>query len=465
MEFNEKNLKQYSVPEWFQDAKFGIFIHYGIYSVPGFGDEWYGHWMYLKDTKSWGGDNIYGYHQMTYGGPEEFGYKDFIPLFTKDLLKFRDNSMAKQWAKLFQDSGAKYVVPVGIHHDSFALYDSAVQNEFNSVRQADVDYCGLLKAACQERGLHFGISNHFAENIWFFDKILAEGTDVTDPHYSQLYGSGLSVEDHVKKWYAISMEIIEKYHPEIIYYDFDLQKPEFAAYKRKMLANYYNLAEEAKDLNGVVCCYKYGAFEDGEALLDVERGALQGIRELYWQTDTSVGTKSWGYTKNEIFGSARRYLCELVDTVSKNGNMLLNIGPMPDGTIPKKAQQILLEIGAWLQKNGAAVYATRPWKVHGEGPNTNGATGAFSGEVCYSCEDIRYTRSKDSHIVYAIVMDKPKRDTILLTRYRQLPKKVEFLATETQLDFALTGDGLVIGLGETWKAIDGLFALKITEFL
>lgn len=463
--FQEDNLKEYVVPEWFQDAKFGIFIHYGVYSEPGFGDEWYGHWMYLKDTKSWGGDDIHAYHQKTYGGVEKFGYKDFIPQFAKDLQKFRDHEMPKQWAELFKQAGARYVVPVGIHHDSFALYSSDVQNEYNSVRQAGVDYCGLLQSACKEQGLHFGISNHFAENVWFFEKLLSAGTDITDPRFSQLYGSGLTLQQHVEKWYAISMEIIEKYHPEVIYYDFDLQKPEFAQLKRRMLANYYNLAEKAEDLNGVVCCYKYGAFEDGEALLDVERGALQEIRPLYWQTDTSVGTKSWGYTKNEVFGSPYRYLCELVDTVSKNGNMLLNIGPMPDGTIPEQARQILLEIGAWLEKNGEAIYATHPWKVHGEGPGTNGATGAFSGEVHYSWEDIRYTRSKDGHSVYAIVMGKPERDTVLLKEYQQLPENVVLLESDAVLDYELTREGLCIHLGDNAKTICGMFALKISDIL
>ena len=457
--FDENNLKNYVVPEWFEDAKFGIFIHYGVYSEPGFGDEWYGHWMYLRETKSWGGDDIYEYHRKTYGGVEKFGYKDFIPKFIEDIRKYRDYGMAEQWAELFKQAGAKYVMPVGIHHDSFALYDSDVQSEYNSVKQAGIDYCGLLKDACNNQGLHFGISNHFAENRWFFDKVLAAGTDITDPAYRQLYGFGLTEEEHVKKWYDISMEIIGKYHPELIYYDFDLQKPEYVPYKRKMLANYYNMEQDSEELNGVICCYKYGAFEDGEAILDVERGALQGIREMHWQTDTSVGTKSWGYTKNEVFGSPHRYLCELVDTVSKNGNMLLNIGPMPDGTIPEKAREILLKIGKWLQVNGEAIYATRPWKVYGEGPNVNGAKGEFSGEVLYDANDIRYTRSKDHKYVYGIVMGKADKDVIVLTEYRELPESVEILATGHPLAFELTENGLKIYLKENMP--DDMFVIKI----
>ena len=459
--FNENNLKNYTVPEWYEDAKFGIFIHYGVYSEPGFGDEWYGHWMYLKDAKSWGGDDIYHYHEKEYGGVHNFGYKDFIPKFAEDIRRFHDNLMAEQWAQLFLRSGAKYVMPVGIHHDSFALYDSNIQNEYNSVKIAGVDYCGLLQKACKKLGLHFGISNHFAENRWFFDKEQGAGTDIEDTRYSQLYGYGLTEEEHVKKWYDISMEIIEKYHPELIYYDFDLQKPEYLPYRRKMLAAYYNMEQEDGKLNGVVCCYKYGAFEDGEAVLDVERGALKGIREMHWQTDTSVGTKSWGYTKNEVFGSARRYLCELVDTVSKNGNFLLNIGPMADGTIPKKAQEILEEMGQWLERNGEAVYHTRPWRVFGEGPNIDRVKGEFSDEIEYSSCDIRYTRSKDGAYVYAIVMGKPKEDEIVLSEYHEFPKSAELLEFHQRLEYTVLDGKLKILLRNIGKMIDDIFVIKI----
>ncbi len=459
--FNENNLKNYVVPEWFEDAKFGIFIHYGVYSKPGYGDEWYGHWMYLKDSKSWGGDDIYHYHKNTYGGVQNFGYKDFIPMFMKDIQSFRDNSMADKWAKLFKRAGAKYVMPVGIHHDSVALYQSDIQKEYNSVSLAGVDYCRLLQTACKNQGLHFGISNHFAENIWFFDKEHGEDTDIVNPQYSELYGYGLTEEEHVKKWYDISMEIIEKYHPELIYYDFDLQKPEYAVYRRKMLAEYYNMEKNARELNGVVCCYKYNAFENGEAVLDVERGALSNIREMHWQTDTSVGTKSWGYTKNEVFGSTHRYLCELVDTVSKNGNLLLNIGPMPDGTIPREAREILEGMGRWLEKNQEAIFGTRPWSVFGEGPHVNSVKGEFSDEVVYDVRDVRYTRSKDGAYVYAIFMGKPLENEILLSEYHELPKSVELLETHQKLECMLSGGKLRVMLKESKEKIDGMFVLKI----
>lgn len=124
---------KYEVPEWYRDAKFGIFIHYGVYSVPAFGDEWYGHWMYIPNSSSYGNSDIYTYHKQTYGGAEKMGYKDFIPDFQKGIKQWHDNNGAEQWAKLFEEAGAKYVVPVGIHHDSYALYNSDIQKTYNSV--------------------------------------------------------------------------------------------------------------------------------------------------------------------------------------------------------------------------------------------------------------------------------------------------------------------------------------------
>ena len=191
---------QYEVPEWYRDAKFGIFIHYGVYSVPAYGDEWYGHWMYSPDGNTYGGDNIYDYHKATYGGAEKTGYKDFIPDFVKGITTWQSNNGAEQWAELFNEAGAKYVVPVGIHHDSFALYNSDIQTTYNSVTAANVDYLGLLKDALAQYEIKFGISNHFAENDWFFDETYGEGTDMVNPEYAELYGTGGSkTKEHIEK--------------------------------------------------------------------------------------------------------------------------------------------------------------------------------------------------------------------------------------------------------------------------
>ena len=245
--YTRDNLDLYGTPEWWRDAKFGIFIHYGIYSIPAYGDEWYGHWMYMKGTSAYGGSDIYAYHKRTYGGAEKFGYKDFIPDFLEALKKGTSENMAESWAELFYNAGAKYVMPVGIHHDSFALYDSDVQTTYSSVNLAGIDYISNLQKAVKAKGMKFGISNHFAENDWFFDDASGVGTDVADKKYSELYGTGGDkTEAHVRKWFDISMEIMNKYHPDIIYYDFDLSNAAFDRYKDAnrflMLSNYYNLS-------------------------------------------------------------------------------------------------------------------------------------------------------------------------------------------------------------------------------
>ena len=222
----------YEVPEWYRDAKFGIFIHYGVYSVPAFGDEWYGHWMYIPNTSSYGNSDIYTHHLETYGGASAVGYKDFIPDFLKGISAWQARGGAAEWADLFAAAGAKYVVPVGIHHDSFALYASDIQKTYNSAAGAGVDYLAELKREVTARDMKFGVSNHFAENDWFFDEVSGKDTDLTDPAYAELYGAGGGkTEEHVKKWYAISMEIIEKYRPDLIYYDFDLVNDAFNTYE------------------------------------------------------------------------------------------------------------------------------------------------------------------------------------------------------------------------------------------
>ncbi len=418
-QYEVTNLDTYSVPEWYRDAKFGIFIHYGVYSVPAYGDEWYGHWMYIPDNNVYGGSNIYMHHQETYGGAENFGYKDFIPEFNDNLKAYKENNMAQNWAELFYNAGAKYVMPVGIHHDSFALYNSDIQTTYNSVTQAGVDYIGDLQSACKEYDMKFGISNHFGENDWFFDDFYAGNSDLSLKNedgslvYGELYGDGQSKsEAHLHKWFDISMEIIEKYNPDIIYYDFDLVNDDFNKYsdanRYLMLAKYYNHGLE-NNPDGVVCCNKHEAFTQAQAVLDKERSSLSDINPTPWQTDTSVGKKSWGYTTDDIYRSGEDFIGLLVDIVSKNGNLLLNVGPKADGTMPAEVENTLLTIGNWLNTYGDAIYATRPWLVAGEGPTT-----VTTDDFTYTSKDIRFTRSKDNSKLYITALAAPDSDKMVV---------------------------------------------------
>ncbi|MCD8120602.1 MAG: alpha-L-fucosidase [Lachnospiraceae bacterium] len=472
-DFTEDTLNEYEVPEWFRDAKFGIFIHYGVYSVPAYGDEWYGHWMYMEGTVSYGGSDIFTHHLKTYGGASEWGYKDFIPLFVEGLEAYKENNMAEEWAALFAEAGAQYVMPVGIHHDSFALYDSDVQTTYNSVTQAGVDYIADLQEAVTAYGMKFGISNHFAENDWFFDDASGAGTDLAEKNedgslvYGELYGDGLTKSSaHVHKWYDISMEIIEKYHPDLIYYDFDLVYDAFDTYddanRYLMLANYYNQAAEYNP-DGVVCCYKNGAFTQAEAMLESERSSLSYINPTPWQSDTSIGQKSWGYTTDDIYRSGEELIGALVDIVSKNGNLLLNVGPEADGTIPDEVKETLLTIGAWLETYGDAIYATRPWLIAGEGPTNN------SGDTyVFQSTDIRFTKSKDNTTLYATALAAPTTDTMVITSLNFEAwdaSTIERIALidgddRVELTWTQTEEGLAISIPQ--DELDGPYSVEIT---
>lgn len=413
----DKVLSAYETPEWYMDAKFGIFIHYGVYSVPAHGDEWYGHWMYLTDDGD-GDCEIYDYHTAKYGGASVFGYKDFIPAFNEALLTYKANDTANTWAQLFSDTGAKYVVAVGMHHDSFALYDSDVQKTYNSVTQCGVDYIGDLQAACKNLNMKFGISNHFAENDWYFADGTHETTDLTDKAYQELYGTGYTTKQHVRKWYDISMEIIDKYQPDLIYYDFNLQDERFDTYNNAnrylMLSNYYEASANWENCDGVVCNYKFNAFTPATAVLDKERSVQPEIFEYYWQTDTSIGKNAWGYVDDEEYRSGEEFICALVDVVSKNGNLLLNVGPMADGTIPTQALECLNTIGEWLNKYGDAIYNTRAWTTYGEGDSVN-----EGDSYIYTDKDLRFTVSKDSKSLYCTAMAAPTLDKMTITTLKQ----------------------------------------------
>ena len=458
---------RYEVPEWYRDAKFGIFIHYGVYSVPAFGDEWYGHWMYIPNTSSYGNSDIYTHHLETYGGAKKMGYKDFIPDFLAGIKKWSAGGGAAQWAELFSAAGAKYVVPVGIHHDSFALYDSDVQKTYNSVAGAGVDYLAELRREVTARDMKFGVSNHFAENDWFFDEEAGKDTDLTDPAYAELYGvGGGKTREHVEKWFAISTEIIEKYRPDLIYYDFDLGNDAFNTYEDAnrylMLTNYYAAAGNREGCEGVVCNYKFDAFTQQEAVLDKEREALGEIQPIPWQSDTSVGAKSWGYVTDEVYRTGEEFIGALIDVVSKNGNLLLNVGPMADGTIPPESRKIMETIGAWLGTYGDAIYATRPWTVCGDGDAQN--TG---DSYVYTGRDIRFTKSKDGDRLYVSALGAPENGRLAvktLNRRRWSAETVESIClldgeNRIPLTWTQTEDALEITLPD---GINGACAAEIT---
>jgi len=404
------SLQKYQQPQWYKDAKFGIFIHWGVYSVPGFGSEWYPRLMYQQK------EPVFANHIKTFGAQDKFGYKDFIPKFKAEKWD------PAAWAHLFKEAGAQYVVPVAEHHDGFSMYDSGL-SDWTAVKMGPKrDVIGDLSKAVRAEGLHFGLSSHRAEHNFFFDGGRTIRSDVNDPKYASLYGPAhhwfeVKGDNHqlvddwtyvspawTADWLARATELVEKYKPEIVYYDWWIGQPNFRPRVTEFAAFYYNYAA-AHGYTGVINFKDY-SLEWKSGVRDFERGQLASIEPDHWQTDTSISKLSWGYIENDQYQPPDFLVHQLIDIVSKNGNLLLNIGPKPDGTIPDQIQTTLKEMGSWLKVNGEAIYGTTPWKVYGEGP-TKIIAGAFHDQDTkpYTTEDFRFTQKGNT--VYAIGMGCP----------------------------------------------------------
>ena len=449
-----ESLQKYEVPEWYKDAKFGIFIHWGAYSVPAFGNEWYPRNMYVPESPE------YKHHVATYGSQDKFGYKDFLPMFKAEHFD------PAAWAELFKKSGAKYVVPVAEHHDGFSMYDSGLSDWTAAKMGPHRDTTGELGKAVRAAGLHFGVSSHRVEHNFFLGVGRTIPSDVNDPQYAAFYGpahnwlsaqQGVPLNDDftyvssawADDWLARSAELVEKYHPDIVYFDWWIGQASIRPNLTKFAAFYYNSSLKYGDHVGVIN-YKDYAMQEHSAVLDLERGQLGDIRPLYWQTDTSVSNKSWGYIKDDTFKSPEFVVHQLIDIVSKNGNLLLNIGPRSDGTIPEEVQQVLLDVGAWLNVNGESIYGTRPWRIYGEGP-TKVAAGSFhdTDTTRYTAEDFRFTTK--GNVLYAIGLGWPTNGEAVIhalasTAGSEHIQSVTLLGSDAKLQFDQRSDGLHVRL-------------------
>ena len=440
-----ESLKKYNTPDWFRDAKFGIFIHWGVYSVPAYSSEWYPRLMYQQ------GSDEFKHHVATYGPQNKFGYKDFIPMFKAE--KFNP----QEWVALFKKAGAKYVVPVAEHHDGFAMYKTALSkwNAFEMGPKRDV--IGELAAEIKKQGLIFGLSSHRIEHWFFMNGGRKFESDVLDQKNNDFYGPAREENEtpsaeYMNDWLLRNTELVNNYQPQLFWFDWWIEQPAMDPYRKSFAASYYNKGLEWN--KGVVVNYKNVAYPDGTAVLDLERGKLAGIRQMPWQTDDAIGNKSWGYAAGNTFKNAQYVITNLIDIVSKNGNLLLNIGPRPDGTITDEETQTLLGTGKWLDVNGEAVYGTRPWKLFGEGP-TESASGSFVDQKKpFTAQDIRFTVKAD--VLYAIALGTPLINTSIkslgIKAANGTVEGIELLGSNEKLSWTQQADALIIKPSKTYPS-------------
>jgi alpha-L-fucosidase len=346
----------YTVPQWFIDAKFGITMHWGLFSVAAYHNEWYEKYMYTTFS---------AWHTQAFGPPDQFGYKDFIPLFTaKDFN-------ADDVAQLVKDSGAKYFAPTVEHHDGFSLWNSAT-NPFNAYAIGPHrDLVGEMAIATRKAGLRFGVASHNMEHYTFVNPTPGLRTDVDDPKYANFYWhdhSDARLQEFLQDWVLKCMELIDQYQPDIFWFDNGLNSRNYDPLKLKVAAYYYNRALQWH--KQVTLLTKDSAFLAG-SVLEFEKLNPRGPTQILsgiWDAEEPIGS-TWGYSAAnpaETFRNAGSVINELCTILSMNGNLLLNLSPTGTGAINDQQRTTLHEVGKWLAINGEAVYGTHNWIVDGE---------------------------------------------------------------------------------------------------
>ena len=464
-----ESLSTYQCPEWFRDAKFGIWAHWGPQSVPMFGD-WYARKMYEQGAK----DGKYEHHLKTYGHPSKQGYKDIIPLWKAE--KFDPERLMA----LYKAAGARYFVSMGVHHDNFDLWNSK-HHKWNAVQMGPKrDIVGDWQKAARRQGLKFGVSEHLGASFTWFQA--AHGSDKTgplagvpydgaDPQWEELYHHKANPGDTA--WYSVDprwarewseriTDLVDRYEPDLLYSDGALP---FGEVGRTMLAHFYNanMARHGGKLEAVYNLKDWtthpgrGDYVEGIGVQDVERGGLAAIKPAPWQTDTAIG--DWFYNTTwkakdtgTMYRSPKWVIQTLVDVVSKNGNMLLNVIQRPDGSLDPEVETLVAGLGAWMKANGEAIHSTRPWAIYGEG-RTQADAGHFKEDFAFSAEDIRFTQSKDGSALYATALGSFADGKLRIKSLKQSSGDggnevtgVELLGHPGPVPFQQNAEGLVVTL-------------------
>ncbi|CAN7242149.1 alpha-L-fucosidase [Pseudoduganella sp. LjRoot289] len=451
-----ESLNTYTAPDWFRDAKFGIWSHWGPQSVPRAGD-WYARNMYVYGTPQ------YEHHLKNYGHPSKAGYKDIIPLWKAE--KFDPEALMA----LYKQAGARYFVSMGVHHDNFDLWNSK-HHRWNAVKMGPKrDIVGAWRDAAVRAGLRFGVSEHLgASYAWWatshgYDQIwpqMGVAYDGADPAFADLYHPAHQEPyRNSDSWYAKNpawhqqwfnrvTDLLTQYQPDLLYTDGGIP---FGEVGRTMVAEFYNRSMAAHQ-GKLEAVYNHKEIGSGEFLRkagvqDVERGVMDGINPQPWQTDTSIG--DWFYSEGYKYKKTADVVYMLADIVSKNGNLLLNVVQYPDGSLPPECQQFVAEMAAWMKVNGDAIYGTRPWKIFGEGP-TKAESGHFKEDTAYTPADIRFTVKGGD--LYAITMGVPAGEVHIASLGKKSVlesrpvKSVSLLGSKAVLKWTQQDDGLVIAL-------------------
>jgi len=444
-------------PDWFQDAKLGIYFHWGVYSVPAFGNEWYPRRMHFKD------DKVYAHHLENYGHPSEFGYHDFVPMFTAEHFD------AKEWVSLFKQAGAKFAGPVAEHHDGYSMWASK-KTPWNSLDTGPGrDILGELQKEISAQNMKLITTFHHAKHLQRHDSLpdgdrgqvyrnshypFFKGMPPTsdDENLKYLYGNIPEAQWMEEIWMGKLKEVIDNYQPDIIWFDSWLdQIPEA---KRKEFAAYYlNQADSwGKE---VVIIRKQDDLPLNFSLNDLEKSRMNKMGEQSWMTDETVSYGSWCYTEDLKIKPTKDLIHVLVDIVSKNGVLLLNISPKADGTIPDDQRNVLKELGEWMDINGEAIYETRPWITFGEGP-TKEPEGHFKNhsafsKLIYSNKDMRYTAKGST--LYATYFGWPDDEFVTLKTFAEGVMEgdlnvanISMLGYDGDLKWESTSEGIKIEL-------------------
>jgi alpha-L-fucosidase len=491
-----ESLQNYKTPDWFRDAKFGMWAHWGPQCAPEAGD-WYARAMYQEGSRQ------YKIHLEKYGHPSKFGFKDVINAWKAE------NWNPEELVHLYKSAGAQYFMAMANHHDNFDLYNSKYQKHWNATKigpKKDL-IAGWAKAA-KNNGLPFGVSVH-ASHAWRWYES-AQRSDKKGPYAGIPYDGNLTKADgkgkwwdgldpqelyaqnhplsenswndgsihrqwgwgngvypphkaYIEKFYNRTIDLINKYDPDLVYFD-DSQLPFWPISDAglRIAAHLYNKSiKEHGQLRAVINGKILDEHQRKAMVWDIERGQANEIQPLPWQTDTCIG--GWHYERGIYerngYKTAKTVIQTLVDIVSKNGNLMLNIPVRSDGTIDEKERKIVEEIGAWMKVNSESIYGTRPWTIFGEGPAQQAAA-ALSAQGFnegkgkpFTHEDIRFATKGDA--LYATAMGWPENGKLVIKSLAKnsqyLPaaiQKVEWVATKQSLTFERNENGLIVSLPE-----------------